>query len=149
MPTGTATFGSSLVPAVAFTAGTASTVNTISFTGAAVPYTFSIVGTLGLNTSLILAGTGIQDASTGPQNFITSGVVGGTGSLIFQGSSTAGDVNITNNANGITQFTGSGTAGTSTITANTGGSILFAGSSTGGSAQLVVERREAPSTSRA
>ena len=135
VPNGTATFTPLGVPFVSFTPGTTSSVGALSFTAVAPLYTFNIAGGLGLNTNLTVSGVGIQNSSAFAPTFLTSGLVGGTGTLAFQGSAQAGNSNITNNANGITQFSGLSSAANATIS-NIGGTTGFIGLSTAGTANI-------------
>ncbi|WPO44333.1 autotransporter domain-containing protein [Tardiphaga sp. 42S5] len=121
VPTGTATFDTSATTAL--TLGTAGSIGGWTFNAGASAYTFDV---------------------TADQTFTGAGIVinGGSatinfnsGTNSFQGSSTAGNATITNNAGSTIEFRNSSTAGYATIT--NAGTVTFIDSSTAGNAQLI------------
>jgi len=147
VPTGRATFGSSIITSITTFLNF---VDTFQFNAGAPAYSFNVVA------ALVFIGGIVNNSSNAP-SFILSGpgsvlsfpnfggtagnaiIVNNPGSFtFFNGTSTAGDATITNNGDGTeTHFTGSTTAGSATIINNGLGVALFTGSSTGGQARFI------------
>ncbi|MBR0746541.1 autotransporter domain-containing protein [Bradyrhizobium japonicum] len=104
----------------------------LSFASGAPAYTFNVTGSPGGAASLVIGGTGIDNASGNNPNFVVSGVSGNPGTLQFANSATAGDAIITTNAFGKTLFTGSSSGGTATLITNSGGVVDISGLTSGG-----------------
>ncbi|AQS41872.1 MAG: Outer membrane autotransporter [Candidatus Tokpelaia hoelldobleri] len=136
VPTGTATFGATLVPVIGFAAGYDGVIQNIHFTNTAAAYIFN-VGSLLAGSSLTITGQGITNDSALAQTFNVGGALLGSGTLTFNGNgTTAGNVFINVDNDGTLNFLGSSTAGTSTINILAGGHVNFSGNATGGAASL-------------
>ncbi len=143
-PSATATFGSSSVTAVSLSA--AVTLDTLLFNGG------SSFGIQTNSNSFTLAGAGINNASGVQQTLVNNG-----GNVLFENSSQAVSLLLTNAAastitfqdtstassatvanNGALNFTGNASAGQAMISTNNGGAVSFSGAAEGGQAQFTV-----------
>lgn len=122
VPTGTAFFSASNTTALTFSAPT--TVGGFTFNAGAPAYSFTVTG---LNP-LTFNGVGIANHSSSVPAFVLS-----NGTMNFNGASSAGNANITNN-NGDLNFSNTSTAGSATITNNF--LLNFSNTSTAGSAAI-------------
>jgi autotransporter-associated beta strand protein len=123
------------------------TIDSLTFSATVVPFTVHIDAGI----SLSISGTGVINNSSNTQSLINDPSAGGMlgGHTVFQNSSMAGTIAISNNGGngiasspGITFFQDSSSAGAATITNNQGtsagqnGETIFQGSATGGMATL-------------
>ena len=138
VPTVTATFGTSTITSLTFSQDTG--VGTLQFNAAAPSYTFTLV-----DFQLHVV-TGIDNLSSHPPHFFihTPPGSGGFGGLIFEGSATAANAVITNEA--LVDFFGTSTADHATITTVTvngmdfaSGGTAFFENSTAGNATLITD----------
>ncbi len=128
VPTGVATFGSSAITSLGIGAST----DVGSFTFSAGAPTYAIVAG-GSGTTVRLTGSGIVNNSGTVQGL----VIGGTTDFRFSNAASASDANITV-ASGSLRFEGTSTAGTSTIQVGGGASLLFGDGALGGQSRIIV-----------
>ena len=122
VPTGTAFFGPTTVPALTVTGGT-TVVGGWTFNAGAPAYTFAVgPGALAFNGAGIVINAG--SATIINQNF---------GAVTFNGASTAGSATI-NNQTGIVNFIGTSTAGSASIINQ--GNLVFLNDATAGNATI-------------
>jgi autotransporter-associated beta strand protein len=122
VPTGTASFGTSLNTSLTFSSAT-TTIGGWTFNAGASAYIFTIANP----NTLTFSGAGIVINGG-------SAVIANNGYLNFQNSSSAGSAAITNNNGGFINFLDNSAAGSAAITNN--GSLNFLATSTAGSAVI-------------
>jgi outer membrane autotransporter protein len=128
IPTGTATFDTSDVTAIALQ-GTV-TIGTLQFNVTAPAYTFNNLGTLEIT------GFGVVNQSANNPVFTNSDL---GAAIHFNNGSSAGNAVIMNDAStgGSTTFLNTSTAGRATITTTNNSMVIFADASTGGSGRFI------------
>jgi fibronectin-binding autotransporter adhesin len=130
VPTGTAIFGSSTTTSITFSAnGGTGSIGEILFNAGAPAYSFSFTGAF---QAVTITSVGIVNNSSNVSTFSTAG----SGTLVFQNASAAGNATITNNGSGLTRFDSTSTAGNARITNNNGGQTNFFGASTADNATI-------------
>jgi fibronectin-binding autotransporter adhesin len=135
VPTGTAIFGSSTTTSITFSAnGGTGSIGEILFNAGAPAYSFSFTGAF---QAVTITSVGIVNNSSNVSTFSTAG----SGTLVFQNTSAAGNATISNNGSGLTRFDSTSTAGNATVMNNNGGGTVFRATSTGGKTSFVIHRR--------
>ena len=137
VPVGTAFFGATGLPGIAFSAS--ANIGAFTFNSGAQAFTFS---TTSETAGVLFSGSGIVNNSSNAPTFSVGngGVVAAAPGLAFLNSASAGNAVITNTNGGVTAFLGTSTAGNAVIV-NSGGTAFFSGaafigSSTAGNAVI-------------
>jgi autotransporter-associated beta strand protein len=161
VPTGTATFGTSITTGLSFSTNT--TIGGWTFNAGASDYTFTNVQTLGfIGAGIVINGGSATITNNNGLSFHNASSAGSaaitsSGLLDFFDSSTAGSAAITNNGGALMRFFNASTAGSAnitnngeidfsgttsavsaTITTNSGGVTALANSASGGTARFIL-----------